>query len=123
MYWIQIYGQYITRNFLNKPWILQEDNCPVHRSAMTTDWKTQQSIETLTWPSQSPDINIIENVWRMIKIRLEGRLEDIRNRADLIRVVKEIWEDINSEDIISLYESIPKRIEAVIKSKGYITKY
>ena len=113
----------ITKNFLNKPWILQEDNCPVHRSAMTTDWKTQQSIETLTWPSQSPDINIIENVWRMIKIRLERRLEDISNRADLIRVVKEIWEDINSEDIISLYESIPKRIEAVIKSKGYITKY
>ena len=113
----------IAKNFENKPWILQEDNCPVHRSAATTAWKEQQAIETLTWPSQSPDINIIENVWRLIKLRLERRLEDIRNRADLIMIVKEIWADISSDDIKSLYKSIPKRLKAVIKAKGFISQY
>ena len=63
----------IAKNFENKPWILQEDNCPVHRSAATTAWKEQQAI----WQSQSPDINIIKNVWQLIKLRLEHRLEDI----------------------------------------------
>jgi hypothetical protein len=44
-------------------------------------------------------INIIENVWRTIKIKLEHRLHEIKNHQDLIRIVKEIWTSIESETI------------------------
>lgn len=113
----------VAKEFPASPWILQEDNCPVHQSRQTVEWKTRNNIPTLTWPSQSPDINIIENVWRTIKIRLEHRLDEIKNRGDLIRVIKEIWTTIDSETIKILYRSIPTRLRAVIKAKGYITKY
>lgn len=113
----------VAKEFSDSPWMLQEDNCPVHQSRQTVAWKDENNIDTLTWPSQSPDINIIENVWRTIKIRLEHRLHEIKNRQDLIRVVKEIWASITSDTIKSLYTSIPKRLRAVIKAKGYITKY
>ena len=48
------------------PYIFQ-DNAPCHVSRRTNQWKTENDIPTLEWPPQSPDLNIIENVWIVIK--------------------------------------------------------
>ena len=63
----------------------EDDIAPCHASLRTTTWKTENNLDFLDWPSQSPDINIIENVWHILKIRLKRSLETIRNRDDLSR--------------------------------------
>ena len=113
----------IARHFPNNNYLFQDDNAPVHSSLATRQWKTENNIRCLTWPSQSPDINIIENVWRTIKIKLQRRVNDIQNRGELIRVVKEIWQSLPLHYIQSLYASIPRRLRHVIQSKGHATKY
>jgi len=40
--------------------------------ARSTDFRKRE-IETLHWPSQSPDANPIENIWLLIKRKLRGR--------------------------------------------------
>jgi transposase len=35
-------------------------------------WKADNNIPILPWPAQSPDINVIENVWRVLKIHING---------------------------------------------------
>jgi transposase len=77
----------------------------------------------MNWPPQSPDLNIIENVWRILKIRLQTRVTRIHNRQELIDAVQEIWQSLTPMYIKSLYNSLPRRIREVLVANGCITKY
>lgn len=44
---------------------------------MTIDLKENNNISTLTWPAQSPDINIIDNIWLLLKNQIKGHMMNI----------------------------------------------
>src|SRR5579871_4238375 len=53
------------RNFFREDdnnWKLQEDNDPKHISGKAQNWKNENDIKRISWPSQSPDLNLMENV-------------------------------------------------------------
>ena len=113
----------IAKHFIDRPYIFQDDNAPVHRSKLATNWKTENKINGMTWPAQSSDLNIIENIWRTIKIRLQTKCDEIKTRSDLIDTVVKIWASLHLNYIQSLYHSLPSRLRSVIVAKGYPTKY
>jgi hypothetical protein len=113
----------VVRYFTNRRWIFQEDNVPCHVSLRSTQWKQGNNINTLPWPPQSPDINIIENMWKVLKLRVQRRTNEIRNAGDLETVVRDIWSDLPLLYIRSLYSSLPRRIRCVLRTRGHITKY
>ena len=73
------------------------------------------------WPAQSPDLNIIEEVWNILKKKMEARMP--RNVEELWKFVEEEFYAIPDEKIDDLYRGIIKRLEAVIKANGFHTKY
>ncbi|KAI4293216.1 hypothetical protein PAPHI01_2490 [Pancytospora philotis] len=51
--------------------VLQQDNDPKHMSKRIQNFLKRFKICTLKWPSVSPDLNIIENVWKDVKERIK----------------------------------------------------
>ena len=102
--------------------VLQQDNAPCHTAKKVKKFFVDKNIKLLKWPANSPDLNIIENVWKILKFKL-NRIP-IRSKTALIAQAKAIWKlYINRNLINKLVESMPRRIQAVIDNKGYSYKY
>ena len=102
-------------------WVLQEDNDPKHTSKLAKQWRQQKNVTRMDWPAQSPDLNPIENVWAVMKVRVAQRKP--QNLDALKRIIREEWKRLTPEFSTALVSSMKKRISAVIESSGDYTLY
>ena len=78
-------------------------------------------IRVMNWPGNSPDLNSIENVWSKMKYDL--REMDCSTKKKLIENIKKVWNNLPREYWVTLADSMPRRIQAVIDNQGGPTKY
>ncbi|XDV52100.1 hypothetical protein PO909_020865 [Leuciscus waleckii] len=106
---------------MGRGWVFQRDNDPKHTARITKEWLCKKHIKVLAWPSQSPDLNPIENLWRELKLRVSQRQP--RNLTDLEKICVEEWAKIPPAVCANLVKNYRKRLTSVIANKGYCTKY
>ena len=81
------------------------------------------NVNYIAAPPTSPDFNIIENVWRMIKSRIKTYEHAITNLADLKKAVLHEWEQITIEDIRKLVRTMPVRMQQARHRHGFATAF
>ena len=111
----------VKRLQLRRGWMFQQDNDPKHCSNSTKAYFKKQKLRVLEWPSQSPDLNIIENLWNDLMTAVHARKP--KNLTELEAFCKEEWARIPPQKVQRLLTNYPKRLEAVILAKGGTTKY
>lgn len=103
--------------------IFQQDNASVHTAGAVKKFFEKKNIRVMEWPPNSPDLNIIENVWAHINSYLEKYNTHPKTLDELWERVQDIWTNISQKDLEALYESLPGRMKEVIKSKGDHTNH
>ena len=99
--------------------IFQYDNNPKHSSKIVKEWLFYRTPKVLGHPPQSPYLNPIEQLWEYVDKKV--RELNISNKD--VAALQGEWIKIPLEFTKKLVESLPRRLEADIKSKGRQTKY
>ncbi len=90
--------------FKDADFIFQQDLAPAHTDK---SWFNDHGVTVLDWPANSPDLNLIENLWGIVK----RKMRDTRpNNADELKAtVKETWASIPPQQCHKLITSMQGR--------------
>jgi len=100
------------------PYII-EDGSKIHDAIICGEVKDSMGYRMALHPPNSPDLNMIENVWALLKRRIFRRVPRPRNLDQLWDVAQEEWEGIEQEDIDRwIEETMPARIKKVYHKRG-----
>ncbi|KAG2458101.1 TCB1 transposase, partial [Polypterus senegalus] len=106
---------------LGQWFIFQQENDPKHTAKISKEWLEDNSVNVLEWPSQSPDLNPIEHLWRDLKMDVHQHF--LSYLMELERCCKGEWVKLAKYRCAKLVASYSKRLEAVIAAKGASTKH
>ena len=98
-------------------WILQQDNAPPHKRRDVIEGIENLDIKLLDWPPCSPDLNIIEVIWAIIKRRIEA--ENPNDISELKILIQRVWDELTFQTINALIDDMPRRLIDVIKNNGF----
>jgi hypothetical protein len=125
--YIQILGSKLLRaaraTFPGQHWCYLHDRSPQHTSKVTERWLDTHVPEHMSehWPPNSPDLNVMEQVWALLRDRVYARSPT--TKQELEQALRAGWQAIPDTTIASLFASMPERIRAVTRSKGGNTRF
>jgi hypothetical protein len=109
-------------SLIGNDFLFQEDGDKVHKAKVCMTWKRKKKVKLLEWPPESCDLSPIENCWSQFKRRLSQRRQPTEKEEFKI-LASQVWEETSLDVCRALFESMPKRLRAVIKSNGNATRY
>lgn len=116
----------ISGYFHDQEYFFQQDNSSIHTSNVVKNFFNAQEIQTIQWPAYSPDLNIIENFWVILKRRINQE-DRAYNKEQLWNNIsasmEDLWNEKTTSMIQNLFKSMPRRLQAVIEANGGHTKY
>lgn len=98
--------------------ILMQDGAPCHKAKVVLEHFRDTGFPPLSWPSCSPDLNPIENVWAWVKQKLYTEFPPAKTKQELMINVLAIWEDLDDELCSRYCSNYDKRLHRVVEANG-----
>ena len=99
-----------------------QDGAPCHTSKKSMKWLKRAGVRVMEWPGNSPDLNPIENLWHIMKNKLQDK--QMKNLDELKAAIMGVWvNEVSPEYCRALARSMVSRCQAVINADGAATKY
>ncbi|GFW20792.1 transposable element Tcb1 transposase [Trichonephila clavipes] len=103
--------------------IFQQGNAQPHVARIVQRFFVNPQIKLLPWPYRSSDLSPIEIMWSMVAQRLTQITPPAAIHDQLWQSMEAVWSDVPEEQIQSLFESMPRRVETVISNNGGYSGY
>ncbi|MBW0482900.1 hypothetical protein O181_022615 [Austropuccinia psidii MF-1] len=80
---------------------LMGDRAPIHNEIASQQWKDEDKIHKLVWPSYSPDLNPIVNLWFKMRC-IVTCLFNPKRMENLTDAVNAVWETLTFDHVRGL---------------------
>ncbi|GFU13658.1 transposable element Tcb2 transposase [Trichonephila clavipes] len=96
---------FVQTSFPGECSLYQVDNAPIHTAKIVQEWFAEHEGEIghLDWPSQSPDLNIIEHLWGYLESKLRARFPPPSTISTLDTALYEEWLHIPLQVFVLFY--------------------
>jgi hypothetical protein len=98
-----------------------DDNASVYTAGYTKAWYIYYGSNKMVRSAYSPNLNPIENMWRLLKYRIGKRFPKTINELHLYLI--EEWDKLTLEDYLKYVEEVPQRCKAVLETNGGYIKW
>ena len=100
--------------FKSSQWHFQQNNAPVHKSILVTDYLTKMGIKTVPHPPYSPDLAPCD-FWLFPKLRGCG-YETIE---EIIEAVTKVIDTLTQEDFHGAFQKLLERYKCIVAGGYY----
>ncbi|GFV84380.1 transposable element Tcb1 transposase [Trichonephila clavipes] len=99
------------------------NNARPHVTRIVQRFFVNHQIELHLWPVHSLDLSLIENIWSMVAQQLTQITPPAATPEQFWQRVEAAWSDVPREHIQSLFESMPRRVAAMVSNNGAYSGY
>ncbi len=83
-----------------------DDSAAYYISKLTKKFCTEVELLYMIWPAQSSDLNLIENLWCIIKIQVSSYCHKIHSVEEMKVAISKKWEKLMEENYRKWIESM-----------------
>ena len=99
-------------------WTFQHDGASAHKDRKANEWLEENVPNHITsgpkgeWPANSPDLNIVDNVWGILEDNAPTSLYALKRR-----LINE-WNALEQDTLRDMAGGMKKRLQGVVAGKG-----
>lgn len=108
------------KKLIGRQFTFQQDGAPCHTAKAATAAMQKMNIRVLPCVTQSPELNPIEHLWNHL-----GRVIDEMRPTSIVDLKDKLflaWKSIAPKVTEKLVDSMPTRVNEVIRSRGGATR-
>ena len=114
----QFFKGKVNKYYPNNTYFFQHDNAPPHVSKSSINFLKKHRIDYLNWPANSPDMNPIENCWKLLSSEVYKNGKIFSNKASLWNSIQRAWDSLDDNIVKNLCLSFEKRLNMCLEKEG-----